>query len=126
MSDDAEYTIGTAVLCSDGERGYHLTRVVIDPVVKVLRYLVVEPRLFEGLGRLVPIEKVASATDEIRLSCTIAEFEALPFAEETRFIPAAEDDHYHALLLAHQGRQPVACGLGAPTLESRSLDGVLK
>ncbi|MBO0894095.1 MAG: hypothetical protein J2O39_06935 [Acidimicrobiales bacterium] len=91
MSEGTRYAIGTEVLCSDGPCG-HLKRVVINPVAKVLRHLVVEPRHRQGLGRLVPIEKVASAGEVIRLSCTIKEFEALPFAEETRFLTGTARD----------------------------------
>lgn len=91
MSEGARYAIGTEVVCTDGACGY-LKQVVIDPVAKVLRHLVVEPRHRQGLGRLVPTEKVASVDETIRLSCTTREFEAFPFAEETRFLSAAGSD----------------------------------
>lgn len=91
MSGGAEFTIGTEVVCSDGAFGY-LKQVVIDPVAKVLRHLVVEPRHREGLGRLVPIEQVDSVGEVIRLRCTTKELETLPFAEETRFLSATGSD----------------------------------
>lgn len=91
MSDTAQYSIGADVTCSDGDCGY-LKRVVIDPVAKVLRHLIVEPHHRQGLGRLVPIETVSSVNAVIHLSCTIAEFETLPFAEETRFLSASGPD----------------------------------
>jgi sporulation protein YlmC with PRC-barrel domain len=91
MSQDTRYTIGTEVLCSDGVCG-HLKQVVIDPVARVLRHLIVEPRHRQGLGRLVPVEQVASVDKAIHLSCTTKEFEALPFAEESRFLSATGTD----------------------------------
>jgi sporulation protein YlmC with PRC-barrel domain len=91
VTDAAEYTIGTEVVCRDGACGY-LKQVVIDPVAKVLRHLVVEPRHREGLGRLVPIEQVDSVGEVIRLRCTTKELEAFPFAEEIRFLSGVGPD----------------------------------
>jgi hypothetical protein len=90
MSDNAEYTIGAEVACSDGPCG-ELTRVVVDPVARALTHLVVEPRHRPGLGRLVPIDLVDAAGQEIRLRCSAAEFDALEDAEETRFLPEASE-----------------------------------
>jgi sporulation protein YlmC with PRC-barrel domain len=85
MSEVAHYRIGSDVVCPDGACGY-LKRVVIDPVAKALRHLVVEPHHRQGLGRLVPVEQVASVDDAIHLRCTRSEFEAFPFAEEMHFV----------------------------------------
>ena len=88
MSEATEFTIGSEVACSDGACG-QLTRVVVDPVLRTLTHLVVEVRPPQGNGRLVPVEMVESAAAEIRLRCTIAQFDALEDAEETRFLPGA-------------------------------------
>ncbi len=85
MSDNAEYTIGAEVTCSDGVCG-NLIRVVVDPVARVLTHLVVEPRHRRGLGRLVPIDLVDTTAEEIHLRCSAAEFDALEDAEETHFL----------------------------------------
>lgn len=85
MSRATEFTIGSEVLCSEGPCG-ELRRVVVDPVARALTHLVVEPRPQQGAGRLVPIELVDSAGDEIRIRCTIGEFQALEEAEETHFL----------------------------------------
>ena len=96
MSDTAEYTIGAEVSCSDGVCG-ELSRVVLDPVARVLTHLVVEPRHRRGLGRLVPIDLVDATAEEIRLRCSTAEFDALEDAEETRFLlEASEQMGYEA------------------------------
>ena len=83
---DITFTIGIAATCSDGPCG-SVTRVVVDPVARELTHLVVEPVHRAGLGRLVPLDKVESHDGEVRLRYTLAEFEALPSAEETDFLP---------------------------------------
>jgi len=83
-----EFTIGNKVVGSDGACG-ELGRVVVDPVARALTHLVVEPRHRKGAGRLVPIELVDSTGKEIRLRCTVSQFEALAEAEETHFLPGA-------------------------------------
>ncbi len=88
MTDATEFTIGSEVSCSDGVCG-ELGRVVVDPVAKALTHLVVEPKHGSGEGRLVPVDLVDAAGEEIRLRCTSAEFDALEHAEETKFLPGA-------------------------------------
>jgi hypothetical protein len=88
MSEATEFTIGSEVVCSEGACG-DLRRVVVNPVARALTHLVVEPRLQQGDGRLVPIELVDSAAKEIRLRCTMSEFHALEEAEETHFLQGA-------------------------------------
>jgi sporulation protein YlmC with PRC-barrel domain len=90
MSDVAEYTIGAEVTCSDGACG-ELSRVVLDPVARSLTHLVVGPPHRQGLGRIVPVELVDSAGEQIRLRCTMVDFEALEDAEDTRFMLEADD-----------------------------------
>ena len=91
MGEAEQFTIGSEVACSDGACG-ELRRVVVDPVARVLTHLVVEARHRQGNGRLVPIDLVASATAQIQLRCTIAQFNALEDAEETQFLPGARGD----------------------------------
>jgi hypothetical protein len=88
MSEAAAFTIGTKVVCSDGVCG-ELTRVVIDPVARILTHLVVDPRFRRGTGHLVPLELVEAATPEIALRCTLAQFRDLEVAEETQYLPGA-------------------------------------
>jgi sporulation protein YlmC with PRC-barrel domain len=88
MNESAELTIGAGVTCEDGSCG-DLQRVVVDPIKRAITHLVVAPRHLRNLGRLVPIELVDTTTSEIRLRCTLAQFEALEDAEETQFLPGA-------------------------------------
>ena len=83
---ETPFMIGAGVSCADGACG-EVTRVVVDPVARELTHLVVEPEGRRGLGRLVPLELVNATGDEIRLRCTMAEFEKLDAAEETQFVP---------------------------------------
>jgi sporulation protein YlmC with PRC-barrel domain len=91
MSGATQFIIGSEVACSDGACG-DLRRVVVDPVARAITHLVVEPRHPRGLGRLVPIDRVASTGKELRLLCTKAQFGVLEAAEETEFLPGASGD----------------------------------
>lgn len=83
---DTTFTIGAAVECSDGPCGA-VSRVVVDPVARELTHLVVEPEHRSGLGRLVPLDMVEAGASGVRVRSTLAEFERLPSAEETDFLP---------------------------------------
>jgi sporulation protein YlmC with PRC-barrel domain len=86
MSEATPFTIGTDASCTDGMCG-EVSRVVVDPVARTITHLVVEPKHFHGSGRLVPLDLVDATTGEIRLRCTLADFEKLDPAEETQFLP---------------------------------------
>ena len=88
MAESMPFTIGTEARCTDGVCG-KVSRVVVDPVAQTLTHIVVEPTGREGLGRLVPLDLVDAAPDQVRLRCTIAEFEALDSAEDTQFVPGS-------------------------------------
>jgi len=90
MAETTQFTIGSDASCTDGVCG-EVTRVVVDPVARTVTHLVVEPKHRQGLGRLVPLDLVDATTGEVRLRCTVAEFEKLDFAEETQFLPGGVD-----------------------------------
>jgi PRC-barrel domain len=82
------FTIGAHVEATDGRCG-HLVRVIFDPVADSLTHLVVEPGHHEELARLVPVDRVVRAEDDlIRLNCTKKQFELLDAAEDIQFLPA--------------------------------------
>jgi sporulation protein YlmC with PRC-barrel domain len=83
---ETTFTIGSAAACSDGPCGA-VSRVVVDPVAREVTHLVVEPEHRSGLGRLVPLDLVTPGAGEVRLRCTLEEFDQLPAAEETDFLP---------------------------------------
>jgi sporulation protein YlmC with PRC-barrel domain len=92
---DTTFTIGAAAACSDGPCGA-VSRVVVDPVARELTHLVIEPEHRSGLGRLVPLDLVEAGEGEVRVSCTLAEFEKLPSAEEMDFLPGGSGYHAYA------------------------------
>jgi sporulation protein YlmC with PRC-barrel domain len=85
---ETTFTIGTDATCTDGACG-EVIRVVVDPVLRAVTHLVVEPKHRRGLGRLVPLDLVDATTDEVRLRCTVDEFDKLDYAEETQFLPGS-------------------------------------
>ena len=91
---ETPFRIGAHAGCADGVCG-KVIRVVVDPVARTVTHLVVEPRHSPGLGRLVPLDLVDAATsNEVRLRCTRAEFDELPFAEDAHFAPGTSLDQY--------------------------------
>jgi sporulation protein YlmC with PRC-barrel domain len=86
MTETTPFTIGAHASCSDGACG-KVTRVVVDPVARTVTHLVVEPGYWHGPGRLVPLSLADATAGEIRLRCTLADFEKLDPAEETQFLP---------------------------------------
>jgi len=91
---ETPFVIGADARCADGVCG-KVTRVVVDPVARAVTHLVVQPRHWPGLGRLVPLGLVAAATPtEVRLRCTRAEFDELGFAEDAHFAQGTSLDRY--------------------------------
>jgi sporulation protein YlmC with PRC-barrel domain len=90
MATTAQFTIGVEVSCTDGVCG-KLRRVIVNPVAEAVTHLVVEPKRLEDHGRLVPLDLVDETAGEVRLRCTLAEFEGLDAAEETEFIQGTGD-----------------------------------
>jgi sporulation protein YlmC with PRC-barrel domain len=91
---ETPFVIGADAKGTDGVCG-KVIRVVVDPVARALTHLVVQPRGWPGLGRLVPVDLVDAATPkEIRLRCTRAEFDGLGFAEDTHFAPETSQGQY--------------------------------
>ena len=85
MAETTQFTIGADANCTDGICG-EVNRVVVDPISRTVTHLVVEPKLRVGLGRLVPLDLVEATTGEIRVRCTLADFDKLELAEETQFL----------------------------------------
>lgn len=88
MAETTQFTIGDEARCTDGVCG-EMTRVVVDPVAQTVTHLVVEPKGRAGLARLVPLGLVDTSAGDVRLQCTLADFEHLDAAEETQFVPGS-------------------------------------
>ena len=85
MAEETEFAIGASASCSDGVRGV-VRRIIIDPDTRSVTHLVIEAKHRLQPGRLVPVDLVDTTTGEIRLHCTIAEFDRLEPAEETQLV----------------------------------------
>jgi hypothetical protein len=86
--DGDRFTMGAQVDATDGRCG-HLTRVIVDPAADALTHLVVEPGHHEEGARLVPIDLVVSAEDDVvRLKCTREQFGRLDSAEDVQVLQA--------------------------------------
>jgi sporulation protein YlmC with PRC-barrel domain len=117
MAEARPFTIGSEVQCLDGQCG-ELKRVVVDPVKREVTHLVVEPSHREGLGRLVPLVLLDESSEGVRLRCTVEDFENLPFAEETDFLPGGSGYSDYA---AHEAYFWPYYGLGGVVADSSAV-----
>ena len=127
MTETTPFTIGSHVSCSDGACG-KVSRVVVDPVARTVTHLVVEPKHRLDAGRLVPLGLADATSGEIRLRCTLADFEELDPAQETQFLPGTPGypgyDPEQVLSMPYYGMGP---GMGVPvtvTYDTVPLDEV--
>jgi len=121
MAEATEFTIGARANCSDGFCG-EVTRIIIDPVAHTVTHLAIEPKHRGDRGRLVPLELVDTAAGEIRLRCTIGEFDQLDPAEEVDLVEGADYGGGHGGAESIQGYGGVA-GLGVGAASSGHLLG---
>jgi hypothetical protein len=80
------FRIGADASCSDGACG-RVSRIIVNPVAREVTHLVVDQKHRSGAGRLVPVDLVDATTGQLRLRCTLAEFQALRPAQETEVVP---------------------------------------
>ena len=81
-----QFTVGAKVRCRSGDCG-ELTRVIVDPIGRVLTHIVVESGN-NVQGRLVPLSLVESSTpDLIDLTCTLREFDDLAPSHDSDYLP---------------------------------------
>jgi hypothetical protein len=95
MARKMPFRIGADASCSDGACG-HVSRIIVNPVAREVTQLVVEQKHRNDPGRLVPVDLVDATTGQIRLRCTLAEFEALPPAGETEVVPDLDPTGHQA------------------------------
>ena len=86
MAQTMPFRIGADASCTDGACG-QVSRVIVNPVAQEVTHLVVDPKHRNGPGRLVPVDLVDATTGQLRLRCTLAEFQTLRPAEETESVP---------------------------------------
>jgi hypothetical protein len=81
MAEEIRFEIGAKASCSDGACG-EVRRLVIDPATERVTHLVIQPEHGREGARLVPSDLVDSTSGQVRLRCTLAEFDRLDHAEE--------------------------------------------
>ena len=81
MAKETEFAIGAKASCVDGLSG-EVSRIIVDPATDTVTHLVIEPKHRRELARLVPVDLVDATAGDIRLRCTLAEFDKLDAAEE--------------------------------------------
>lgn len=109
-----EFTLGAGASCSDGPCG-EVTRTILDPAARTVTHLVIEPRHHPARGRLVPVELVEAAAAEIRLRCTLADFDQLDPAEEIVMVEGMDYAGGYGSLESAQGYGDFG-GMGAASL----------
>ena len=83
--------LGAPVRCTDEELG-ELADVVIDPVMKRVTHLVVNPRHEHGTARLVPVELAEGGEEQpvISLNCTVEEARRFAPVQEFAYLRLGE------------------------------------
>jgi sporulation protein YlmC with PRC-barrel domain len=108
-----EFTLGARASCSDGFCG-ELVRTILDPATRTITHLVIEPKHKKEEGRLVPLHLVEVAGGEIRLSCTLEQFEQFEPSEEVDVAEGVDYGGGYGSAAAIQGYGNVgSMGVGA-------------
>jgi len=96
MARRMPFRIGADVSCSDGACG-QVSRIIVDPDAQEVTQLVVGQKHRNDSRRLVPVDLVDATTGQVRLGCTLAEFQALQPAQETEVVPDLDPTgHQHS------------------------------
>ena len=85
MAQIRPFRIGAGASCTDGACG-QLSRIIVNPVAREVTHLAVDSKPWQGPRRLVPVDLVDATTAQIRLRCTLAEFQRLRPAQETESV----------------------------------------
>ena len=86
MAQTMTFWIGADASCTDGACG-QVSRIIVNPVTREVTHLAVDPKHRHGPERLVPVDLADATTGQIRLHCTLAEFQTLRPAQETESRP---------------------------------------
>jgi sporulation protein YlmC with PRC-barrel domain len=99
MARTMSFRMGADTSCTDRACG-QVSRIIVNPVAREVTHLVVDPKHQHGPGRLVPVDLVDAPTGQIRLRCSLAEFQTLRPAQETEVVPDLDPTGH-----AHPGEQ---------------------
>lgn len=88
-----QFKKGADVVTADGEKVGDIDRVVIDPREQEVTHVVVREGFLFSEDKVVPVELVASATeDRVTLQDAVEDLDALPSFEEHHYIPLTGDE----------------------------------
>jgi hypothetical protein len=90
MAAETEFAIGARASCSDGYCG-ELRRLIIDPATDTVTHLVIQRGHSKEAARLIPGDLAETTDGEIRLHCTLAEFDKFDHAEERELGDKADE-----------------------------------
>jgi uncharacterized protein YrrD len=86
-----QFKQGTGVFTAEGREVGHIDRVVMDPGTKEVTHVVVRKGFLFTEDKVVPIDMIASATDDhVVLRSGVGNLDTLPLFEETHYIPLEE------------------------------------
>jgi uncharacterized protein YrrD len=89
-----EFRMDAGVHTADNEQIGHVERVVLDPRAKEVTHLIIRKGLLFAEDKVMPVEWVASATEErITLRPDVGDLEALPDFEQSRFVTVEKEDY---------------------------------
>jgi sporulation protein YlmC with PRC-barrel domain len=95
MAQTMPFWIGAGASCTDGACG-QVSRIIVNPITREVTHLAVDPKRRHDPGRLVPVDLVDATTGQIRLRCTLAEFQTLRPAHEAGSVPDLDPSgHLH-------------------------------
>jgi hypothetical protein len=83
------FRIGADARCTDGACG-QVSRIIVRPVTREVTHLALDPPHRQGPGRLVPVDLVDAMAGQIRLGCTLTEFQTLEPAQEAASVPGLD------------------------------------
>jgi sporulation protein YlmC with PRC-barrel domain len=86
MAQTMPFKIGADAICTDGACG-QVSRIIVNPVTRQVTHLAVDPKYRRAPGRLVPVDLMDPTTGQIRLRCTLAEFQTLRPDQEGGGVP---------------------------------------
>jgi uncharacterized protein YrrD len=90
-----EFDNGTSVYTLDGKQAGSLNRVVINPETKEITHVVVQKGLLSTEERVVPMEKVDSASHEqVALTCTSDELKEMSPLDVKQYEPRSQGENY--------------------------------
>jgi uncharacterized protein YrrD len=85
-----QFKEGAQVLTSDGKEAGNVDRVVMDPVNKEITHLVIQKGFLFKEDKVVPVDLVASTSEERVVLKGVDDLDDLPDFEETHYVRADE------------------------------------